>query len=304
MAPYRAEFYEALQAMLKVTDERLLTDLLPLSSTHNVTARILRHGIAVSAFAMLERYTKNVFERMMNDLAVSSVLYVDLPSKLRRFIVADAVVGLGNTASFIRDEQSKIAYIESQIFSISQHKLNPPTYTSLGFSPTGSNVNHEDIKKGFAAFGLQDPWRKLTALSAAVGSGYLSLEDEYKTLAGARNSSAHDPASNIPTGTLQSNLNAVTVLAMTIDLLGHAVGKASKLCQNKANFERDVNAITFSIRFLDEQLDGTWAERSTNGGKVIKKYPNRDAGIASVSARGGNPAVIVRSTSGLPVSLA
>lgn len=301
---FRAEFYDALQAMQRATTEPLLTDQLPLKSEHNTRARILRHGIAVSAFAMLERYIKNVFEHMMKELAQSSILYPDLPTKLKRFVVVDAVAGLNNGAYFIRDEQLKIEYIEGTLSTISLFKENPPTYTHLGFSPSGSNVGHEDVKKGFAAFGVQDPWGKLTALSSEVGSGYLSLADEYKTLASARNSSAHDPAGNIPTTTLQSNLMAVIVLGITIDLMGHAVGKAAKLCNNKTRFEADVNAVTYSIRFLDSQLDGRWTERATTNGRAIKNYPNKQAGIAGAASRNGAPAVIIRDTSGLPISLA
>ncbi|WJR67814.1 HEPN domain-containing protein [Neorhizobium sp. CSC1952] len=304
MTIFRAEFYEALQAMLRATDEPLLTDQLAITSEHNTRARILRHGIAVSAFAMLERYVKNVFEHMMKELAQSSILYNDLPDKLRRFIIVDSVAGLNNGAYFIRDEVQKINYIETHIASISLYKDNPPTYTHLGFSPTGSNVGHEDIKKGFAAFGVQDPWGKLTTLSASVGSAYLNLQDQYKTLASARNSSAHDPAGNIPTTTLQSNLTAVIALGISIDLLGHAVGKAAKLCTDKTKFDTDVNKVTPSIRFLDEQLDGKWAERASTLGKIIKRYPNRLAGTASASARTSNPAVVIRDTSGKPISLA
>ncbi|MBX5147484.1 HEPN domain-containing protein [Rhizobium lentis] len=304
MTIFRVEFYDALRAMLRATDEPLLTDQLAITSDHNTRARILRHGIAVSAFAMLERYVKNVFEHMMKELAQSAILYSDLPDRLRRFIVVDSVAGLNNGAYFIRDDVQKIAYIEANIASISLYKDNPPTYTHLGFSPTGSNVGHEDIKKGFSAFGVQDPWGKLTSLSSMVGSAYLSLADQYKTLSSARNSSAHDPAGNIPTTTLQSNLMAVIVLGITIDLLGHAVGKAAKLCTDKTKFDAEVNNLAYSIRFLDEELDGRWSERASTLGRVIKRYPNRVAGTASASSRAGNPAIVIRDTSGKPVSLA
>ena len=304
MTTFRAEFYDALQAMLRATNDPLLTDQLAIASVHNISARILRHGVAVSAFAMLERYIKHVFGHMMIELSQSSILYNDLPDKLKRFIIVDALAGLNNTAFFIKDEKLKVAYIEDNIATLSQYKENPPIYTNFGFSPTGSNVGHDDVKKGFAAFEVKDPWGKLTSLSSAVGSGYLSLADQYKTLSSARNSSAHDPAGNIPTTTLQSNLNAVIVLGITIDLLGHAVGKAAKLCTDKSKLEAKVNSLSHPIRFLDEQLDGTWAERALGNGKLIKKYPNRSAGIAGAMARREGPAVIIRDTSALPISLA
>lgn len=286
------------------TSDPLLTDKLPLVSEHNTRARILRHGIAVSAFAMLERYIKNVFEHMVRELAQSTIMYPDLPKKLKKFILVESIAGLSNVAYFIKDDQLKISYIEERISEISLFKENPPTYTHLGFSPSGSNVGHEDVKKGFSAFGVQDPWGKLTALSSTIGSSYFSLEDQYRTLASARNNSAHDPAGNIPTATLQSNLHAVVVLGIAVDLLGHAVGRAAKLCTDKSKFENEVNTVKHSIRFLDEQLDGKWAERATTGGRIIKKYPNRVSGVASASARSGGPSVVVRDASGLPIAIA
>jgi hypothetical protein len=51
--------------MLALTQEHLLTDTFPHVAPHNVGARILRLGIAVSAFSLLEGFLEETFAELM-----------------------------------------------------------------------------------------------------------------------------------------------------------------------------------------------------------------------------------------------
>lgn len=303
MSVYRGEFYRALQAMLGVSGEPLLQDVLPVGDPHNVSARILRHGIAVSAFAVLETYVKSILEYLVSRVALSPIIYTQFPDKLRKFISVDSISGFNNNLYFIRDEAAKMLYVDSHIASIAGYSANPPRYTSFGFSPTGANVGHEDVKKGFGAFGMNDAWGELDSIATLIGASSLSLNNDFKTLAQARHSSAHDPAGNIPTATLQSNLNAAVLPGVTIDLLAKGLGSAIQSCADPTRLAAAITGISHPVRFLDQQLDGTWLERPTLTARGVRKYADLAAGQAGISSRKSFSYIVVRDTSTRPIEL-
>ncbi|OCJ42746.1 hypothetical protein [Agrobacterium tumefaciens] len=302
MSVYRGEFYDALQAMLRVVTEPILTDVFPLTDKHNISARMLRTGLSVSAFALLERYVKSVFDALVTDLAGTRVKYTDFSDTLKKFLVVDSVAGLSNSASFIKDAVLKLNHLETQVGKLANFASNPPIYTAFGFSPSGSNVGHEDIKQGFKAFGVTNAWGKLTGIASIIGSGSLSLENDYIALARSRHVSAHT-AANIPTSDLISNLNAAIVIGISVDILGMHLGKAIKNCRTASDLDTSVAGMNFNVRFLDFGTDGKWHERASSASRIVKKYPDREEGKAGMLARRSAIPVVVRNSSSTPIEL-
>ncbi|MEX0408549.1 hypothetical protein ABGN05_23085 [Aquibium sp. LZ166] len=303
MPYYRQEYYSAIQRMLELTDNILLQDKMPIDDKHNVGARILRHGLAVSAFALLEKYTRSIFDAMVNDMNNSTLLYHEFPDRLRKFISVDAIGGLNNTLYFIKDDLAKFAFVDTHLPRLSGYASSTPTYTAFGFSSSGSNVGHDDIKKGFAAFGLTDAWGKMSLIASDIGGGTLSLENEFRGLARARHMSAHEPASNIPTTTLQSHLKAAILLGITIDILASDLGGAIRNCGKKADLPIVVSAVAHSYRFLDEQIDGSWLERASAAGRGVKRLPDKDMAVQSALQRKSSSHIVVRDAASFPREL-
>lgn len=303
MSAFRAEFFAALHAMLALCQNPLLIDTFPPSAPHNAPARILRRGLAVSAFAYLENYIKETFKHLADDLAQGPIQYAALPDKLRKFLLADAISGINTNLNFIRDENAKTAAAEVHIGDISKYLLPVPRYTSLGFSPTGSNVGHEDIKKGFAAFGVSDVWGKIRIFSSLIGASILSPQDNYKNLSNYRNAGAHNPTGDIPTSTLEDAIRDTITIGICIDLLAKQVGRSIAQCTNAAQFVSDVQGGSMSVRFVDDTGTGFWLERAGVSRKAKKKYSDKNIAVAGALARANTQAVILRSVSLLPLEL-
>lgn len=305
MAQFRQEFFGTLEQMLKVSGEPLLQDRLPLTDPANLSARVLRLGLAVSAFAMLEKYVGAVFDYLVEkDVSAARLGFAALPDSIRDFIVVDSTIGMNNRLSFLRGSPDRLNYVTQTLELVIKYKDAAPSYTALGFSPKGSNVGHDDIKQAFGTFGVKDAWGKMNSLAAAFGGATLSLQQNYKNLSAARHKAAHDPVSSIPVADLQSNIRSAIVIGICCDVLAKNAGAAIKACQDKKNFEKDVAAYSRETRFLDEQPDGSWLERASPAHRGAKLYPSRAIGVAGALARAARPLVIVRDRTGQPIELA
>jgi hypothetical protein len=305
MAQFRRAFFSTLEQMLKVSSEPLLQDKLPLTDAANLSARVLRHGLAVSAFSMLEKYVDAVFEHLLlEDVSKANLAFSDLPESIRNFVVVDSVAGVVNRLSFIKSSPDRYNYVDQKLTLLTQYKAVPPTYTALGFSPRGSNIGHEDIKQAFGIFGVKDAWGKMNDLAAKFGGAVLSLRENFIALASARHSAAHDPVSSIPVADLQSNIRSAIVIGICCDVIAKNAGVAIRTCHDKKQLENDVARFTRPYRFLDQQADGSWLERPSPSSRGVKRYSDRAAGITGAHARRGTPYIVVRDLTGQPVELA
>jgi hypothetical protein len=305
MTQFRQEFFSTLEQMLRVSSEPLLQDRLPLADPTNGAARILRHGLAVSAFSMLEKYVGASFEHLLvEDVSKAHLAFSDLPEDIRDFIAVDSVIGMTNRLSFIKASADRFAYVDRSLVLVNRYRAAPPAYTALGFSPKGSNIGHEDIKQAFGIFGVKDAWGKMNTLAATFGSAVLSLRDNFIALASARHRAAHDPISSIPVSDLQSHIRSAIIIGICCDVLSKNAGTAIRMCRHKNNLESDVATFSRPTRFLDQQTDGSWLERASPTQRGVKKYTERTSGMASAKARNGTPFVLVRDMTGQPIELA
>jgi hypothetical protein len=270
----------------------------------NLSARVLRHGLAVSAFSMLERYLSDIFSYLLvEDVSSSRIPFPDLPDSMREFIVVDAVTGMTNKLSFIKDQLERINFSDKSLSAINKYMDVPPIYTAFGFSPKGSNIGHEDIKRAFGVFGVKDAWGKMNSLAATVGGAVLSLRDNFIALSSARHRAAHDPVSSIPVADLQSNIRSAIVIGLCCDMLAKNAGAAIRFCNDKNNLGSDVESFSRPCRFLD-QVSGGWLERASPVATGTKRYADRASGIMGAVSRKGLPFVVVRDMTGQPIELA
>lgn len=300
MSASRQEFFSTLRHMLSLTKEPLLTDTFPPAAAHNIGARMLRHGLSVSAFALLEKYSERCFSELVSRIGASPVKYPLFGDKLKRFLTIDAVSGLSNRIHFL-DGPDKQTYADHQIRLLASYSSIPAVYSALGFSPKGSNVSHEDIKTAFGAFGVQAPWDKLSGIATAVGSSRVSLSSDYQNLAKTRHSSAHDPTGNVATADLETNIETAIIIGIAIDVLASALSEAFARASTPTKLAAAITGIVHAFRFIDQQSDGTWLERVNN--RTVKRYSNELAASTGALSRRRSGIVVARDIRQVPVAL-
>lgn len=291
--------------MLALCDQPLLTDVFPPTAPQNVDARLLRHGLAVTSFSSLEKYVESRFFELFLRMETSAISYASFDDDLKTFLTRDAASGLLNRVFFLEDALRQ-SYFDAEILRVAGYQSTPIKYSPLGFHPRGSNVNHEDIRKAFAALGLKDPWGKLRAITVDIGAAPLSLLDDYKSAAKRRHTSAHEPSSNVPTTDLKNHVESIILIGIAVDVLCSAVGEAYASAPTMADLKTRLSALTHAYRFIDHRIDPDqtrFVERSSLLGKAVKVYQSEDVAIAGAKGRRKPAHVIVRSPTSAPLAL-
>lgn len=288
------DFYRAIASMRKLAiEERLLTDDGLGDTEHNLSARILRHGMSVTAFAMLEKHLQALFDAFMSDISAGPIAHSEMSIPFKAFCMVDSLLGLQNKMNFYRRPEHKLAFLEERFESLLGLASNPPRYNGYSFSPKGTNVTAEDVKTAFLALGVSDPWRKLTALTSRIGNARTNLEDDFKNLAKTRHSSAHNPTGNIPSQDLLTNIIVAGVVGAVVGAMLQSL-RASYLQARSA--ESLLNAAkdpTVEFRFIDRSTRNRWIERTRNGG-VLRRFSTLEDAVNSARRRRGTHVITSR----------
>lgn len=302
MRSARIEYYASLRAMLALTSDSLLTDTFPPNDPHNRGARILRHGLAVAAFSSLEKYIERRFEQLMGGLTAGPMVYGAFSNDLKKFLTVEAVVGLATRTKF-RAHADRQPYSEAKLREIGAYLAGTGPYAAIGFSPRGSNVSRADIEAAFKACGVSNCWSHMRSISSNIGSSRVSLASDFDQLARTRNRSAHDPSGNVPTSDLVAHIQTAILIGISADILSTSIENAYALSSTPAELRRAISRMAFPVRYVDEQADGHWLERSFNG-HPVKRYPSEALAIAGAQARRSPAAVVVRDQRQIAVALA
>lgn len=296
------EFYKTLRTMRQVSNEALLTDTFPPSDPHNISARILRHGLSVSAFSVLEKYTEAKISELISEIAKCGIPYAHLTVPLKKFLTVDAVSGLSNRLNFL-DGTDELQFAEANIALIASYHAPAATYTALGFSPRGSNVSDKDIQKAFAACGVSGAWARMSGIVHQIGGGRLSLSEDYRNLAKTRHRSAHNPGGNVPTADLQTHIETAALIGVGVAVLCRWTAAAYAASPTPASLVTSLGTLGGSYRFVDEQVDGSWVERVSVGGRAIKRYPDENSAVSGAAGRAKRRPIIVRDLRLIPVAV-
>jgi hypothetical protein len=303
MSTSRSSFYSYLQAMLGLCNNELLVDVFPISDSHNLSARLLRHGLAISAFSSLERYTEARFKELLRSINKSKLHFNDFDDKLKKFISIDAASGIINQLKF-KEKNEQQQFFDDAIKQLSGYHTGPFSYTAFGFSPSGSNVGHEDIKNAIGALGVEGGWSVLKDITTKIGSSRLDLLNDYKNLSRVRNNSAHNPDSNVPTADLITHIQIAILIGISVDVLACEITDAYIKSSSLEELKKRLRTIDFQFRFIDHLPNGSVEERNSLSGKVLKRYPNELSALAGAQSRARTAHVIIRSPASVPLALA
>ena len=299
----RQLFFQSLGRMLALSNEPLLVDRLPINDINNVSARILRLGLSVTAFASLERYVEDCFGLAVQSLAGARIGYSNFPEDLRSFLTVKAVEGLATKGGFV-PAPDRLAYFESHIPKVAKYAETPPIFTSLGFSPRGSNVAASDIAAAFNVLKVKKPWTVLSSIAASMGGASLDLENDFTNLSKTRHRAAHNPQFNIPTSDLQNNLRAAIAIGISVDILAKLVSDRWAAAGRISEVSAQVAALIYPMRFIDDGVGSIFIERAASTGRAVKHYVSESLAVTGAAGRSTSSFVIRRDASGRPLALA
>ena len=279
----KADLLKRIQFLNEAINEPYLIDIGIALSRHNEIANLLRRGIGIVAFNILEDYINRRNEEALHYLSNSGILFDRLTLELQNRSTYDALKSLAFHSNMIKKDPSVdlISLIQEETGRIQSTQSFPYNLSKFTLKPQSFNVTSSDVKDFLKCFGIPDVWNSLQYISNSFGGGITDLATSFNNAYKRRNNAAHDAAFNYSNVWLRNIKAEILAIAASIDIIieaqfrGLIRNTTSKM--GEINFRDEIN-----FRFLQMESATIIKERKRIGGKSIKNWSNIDLAIASL----------------------
>lgn len=275
-------------------------------SVTNESARSLRCGLMVQAYASLETFLRQRTNEAMAHVTSGTIAFGRLPPKLQDVAIFGAIDGLRFQVSLWgRQDPRALALAHGESSAIASSVGHPYVFSSVMFGHDRSNVAPASISEFLSALGVGgDPWHHLTRMASRVGLGSLPVKDGLQQGYTLRNSAAHDAQSRIELQDIEDFLRSSVAVALGFD----ALASRSARLLNEGNtvglggsgkiLETDI-----TFRFMDPN-GAKLRELREGGGRAVAVHDGMQPDMTGciTRARGHNDFVVVRDARSWPVS--
>jgi hypothetical protein len=273
----RLEYLDAATLLPTMIDQGVVP------SIHNGVANLLRKGMGIVAFNILEDFIKKRCAEALENISTSGISFSLLTDSMQRGATMDALSSLvfrariekkdgGDWKSLIQSETINIHSTKNPVFNLSP----------LSFASSGSNVTPDDVKDILAAFGIPNGWGAMKDLSDNISGGVPNLHDAYKFAAERRHQSAHSANFLYDYQWLRNIRNEILAIAASLDILLEARCRKIRSSLNKPVAEHACDI--WNVRFLMEH-GVSFKEAKSVTGRAIKNWPNLDDAIANIRSK-------------------
>lgn len=277
----KQELFDRLQYLQAATALPVIIDVGIAPSTHNGLANLLRKGLGIVAFNMLEDYIKNRSYEALQFLSDSTVAFNKLPESLQTAAISGALAALGfkskllkkdggDWKSLVQEEALKIHSTKQAVFELSKYS----------FFSASSNIGESEVPDLMKAFGIGGGWNQLKDISDRINGGLPDLAQAYKNAAARRHSSAHSAGFRYDYQWLLEIRNEILTICASLDLLLSARCRQVAASLGKNVDAHDIQA-ALNFRFL-ETHGSSFKETTAIGGRAKKLWGDRQQAIISI----------------------
>lgn len=200
---------------------------------HNGVAGLLRRGVGIVAFNILEDFIKTRTSEALEDLSNSGIEFSKLPEFLQEASIKNVLNALvfkssivkkngEDWKSLIQDETLKIYSTKNTIFTISNYSL----------VSSGSNITNAEVSDVIKAFGINGGWNKMGSVASNIGSGIPDLGQIFNNASARRHSAAHNATFQYDHLWLREIKNDILSISASFDILINA--RIRQICNNRS----------------------------------------------------------------------
>jgi len=263
------ELFESIQYIDDACQLNEIKDKALTEKLHNERAKLLRKGLGIVAFNMLEDFIRKRTHEVLINVSQSGIPFDYLSKNLQEASTLGLLRSLsmrakveknnnGNWVGLIRDEAYKIYSTGGVPYELSKY--------SLGWS--NSNVSSDNVKEILSAMNIKNGWGILKTVSDAIGGGLTSPLDSYKNAASRRHSSAHSPSFNYEYTFLNEIAHEIKSIAAAFDIL--LTAKYRQINKSPAKrIDQHNQQMPINFRYL-EFTSQTYRESTVIGGRARK----------------------------------
>jgi hypothetical protein len=272
----QATLVSRLGALERVIGDRLAITDSPDKTEHNESARILRNGLAVMAFAILEDFARTRAAELFLQLQ-ANVVFASLPPKLQQFATVGVIEALMHRKRYL-PVQMRQAFIQVHAAHVASTTEAAYTLSPLAALNTEPNVQDDALSEFLKSLCIDAPWDQIAAISPRLGFGPLDARQAYKELSRRRNEAAHEASSSVEHSDLLASVDAVLCIAVAMDVLCSTAVRA--ICNwTPGTPPVKVTAADVFLRRIDKVTVGAtprWRETRENVRRAVKVHSTAD----------------------------
>jgi hypothetical protein len=280
--PAKDDLLERLQYLNAATLLPQVIDVGIIPSEHNGVANLLRKGLGIVAFNILEDFIKGKTIESLNILSQSLLSFNNLSDSLQENAIIGALKALVFRAEMQKKDGTDSWKTLIQTEALKIHSTATPTYELSKFSlaSSGSNVTNNDVKEILRAFGITGGWQKMKSVSDSIGGGIPDLSQAYNNASNRRHSAAHTASFTYAHPWISNIKNEILAICASFDILLTA---RCRQVMADLNSKMDIHDIdrALNYRFL-ENRNTIHAETITMGGRSRKNWIDYQVAIATI----------------------
>lgn len=246
-------------------NSKALTEVL-----HNDKVRLLRNGMAIIGFTILEDFIKRRSGEILKSIGSPSTLcnFNNLPDKLKEAVTFSALKGITARADMLRrNSEDHILFVQEETTFISSTKNSSFELSSFSIGWEKSNIADSDISDILSIFNVDGGWYAIQTLSTLFNSSIIQPNSQFKNFASNRHKAAHNTNTDSAMVDLINFENQSKIIALCFDAL---ISKSlSYLIENNKAFLNatlKTKPTDIKYRFI-KYSDGKWKEFNQNNPK-------------------------------------
>jgi hypothetical protein len=306
MSVARANLNERLSAYKQALRSESLIDKAYADTSHNAAARILRNGLAVVGFAIMEDFVKSRTSEAMGRISGSRTKFGELPTALQKAAAIDVFESMKFQLKHMDVSPAEVVRIfQENAVKVASTAGENYTLPSEVFGFAKSNISDSTVEEILQAFLCVRGWEAMQVLGNKLGVGVISLRSAFNIAASRRHDAAHDASAQIQYSQLESFQKEAVAICLCFDAL---ISRAVRLILDRdrehiIEKRRPVSAQTVKIRLI-VLVDGKFKEYIPNKSRAESVSASLEDALNKVSpkARLANECIVFRDQQGRPES--
>lgn len=249
---------------------------------HNGKANLLRKGLGIMSFNILEDYIKDRTIEILNEISNSGIIFTNLPDKLIESSVLGSLPAIQTIAKRMKKNQDpnwlstaidNISAVASSKYSNTNYQLSHSTF----FHST-SNIEAEQVGDVLASIGIDGQWPVLTEIARKFGFGSPDLRQTFVNMSSRRHSAAHESGSAYEYTWLTNIRSEILSIASAYDAALSLRVKILKANPGVKATKMNINS-NIRVRYLYPKTSEVLQEKIDISAKSIKNWHDELAAI-------------------------
>ena len=242
-------------------------------SEHNSVANLLRKGLSIVAFNILEDFIKNKAYESLDRLAASGISFSNLPVDLQEYSISGVLSSLNFQSNILKkDNQDYKLVIQQETRKIASTIGTPYFLSKYSLMSSQSNVVAREVNEFLKAFGVPKGWTQLKDISDTIGGGIPDLAQAFNLASQRRHSSAHSASFNYDLSWLNNLKSEILSICASIDI---AITARCRQAVRNPTIPLVNNDLNDDLNFRFLKLYGpVYKESKIMGGRSLKNWNN------------------------------